>query len=78
MPALCAVGPDRIRIHPTGEFQSVQELEQLIISNPAAKELIYLGDVAKVYKDVQEVPSQILKFDGKNTLTLGRVVQPGG
>jgi multidrug efflux pump subunit AcrB len=65
------VGPDRIRIHPTGEFQSVQELEQLIISNPAAKELIYLGDVAKVYKDVQEVPSQILKFDGKNTLTLG-------
>ena len=64
-------GPDRIRIHPTGEFQSVQELEQLIISNPAAKELIYLGDVAKVYKDVQEVPSQILKFDGKNTLTLG-------
>lgn len=65
------LGPDRIRIHPTGEFQSVQELEQLIISNPAAKELIYLGDVAKVYKDVQEVPSQILKFDGKNTLTLG-------
>lgn len=64
-------GPDRIRIHPTGEFQSVQELEQLIISNPAAKELIYLGDVAKVYKDVQEVPSQIIKFDGKNTLTLG-------
>lgn len=65
------LGPDRIRIHPTGEFQSVQELEQLIISNPAAKELIYLGDVAKVYKDVQEVPSQILKFDGKNTLTVG-------
>ena len=65
------VGPDRIRIHPTGEFQSVQELEQLIISNPAAKELIYLGDVARVYKDVQEIPSQILKFDGKNTLTLG-------
>ena len=65
------VGPDRFRIHPTGEFQSVQELEQLIISNPAAKELIYLGDVARVYKDVQEVPSQILKFDGKNTLTLG-------
>ncbi len=70
-------GPDRIRIHPTGEFQSVQELEQLIISNPAAKELIYLGDVAKVYKDVQEIPSQILKFDGKNALTLGVSFAPG-
>ncbi|WP_419569438.1 efflux RND transporter permease subunit [Rheinheimera sp.] len=65
------VGEDRIRIHPTGEFQSVQELEQLIISNPAAKELIYLGDVARVYRDVVESPSQILKFNGKNTLTLG-------
>ena len=65
------VGPDRLRIYPTGEFQSVAELENLIISSPDSKELIYLGDVAKVYKDVQEVPSQILKFDGKNTLTLG-------
>ncbi|WP_337840997.1 efflux RND transporter permease subunit [Rheinheimera sp.] len=65
------VGEDRIRIHPTGEFQSVEELEQLIISNPAAKELIYLGDVARVYRDVMEAPSQILKFNGKNTLTLG-------
>lgn len=65
------VGPDRVRIHPTGEFQAVEELEQLIISNPAAKELIYLGDVAKVYKAVQETPSHLMKFNGQNALTLG-------
>lgn len=65
------VGPDRIRIHPSGEFQSVAELEQLIISNPAAPELIYLGDVAKVYRDQQEQPGHIIRFAGEHALTLG-------
>jgi len=65
------VGPDSVRIYPSGEFQSVKELEQLIISNPAAKELIYLGDVAKVYRASQEVPSHIVRFGGKSALTLG-------
>ncbi|MCT6699544.1 efflux RND transporter permease subunit [Rheinheimera sp. 4Y26] len=65
------VGPDSVRIYPSGEFQSVKELEQLIISNPAAKELIYLGDVAKVYRASQEVPSHIVRFGGKPALTLG-------
>jgi multidrug efflux pump subunit AcrB len=65
------VGPDNIRIHPSGEFQSVAELEQLIISNPAAKELIYLGDVAKVYRASAEVPSHLIRFAGNSALSLG-------
>ncbi|HEY0923571.1 efflux RND transporter permease subunit [Rheinheimera pacifica] len=64
------VGPDRLRIYPTGEFQSVAELENLIISSPDSKELIYLGDVARVYRENAEVPSQLLRFGGKNALTL--------
>jgi multidrug efflux pump subunit AcrB len=65
------VGAESIRIHPTGEFQSVAELEQLIISNPAAKELIYLGDVAKVYRASQEIPNHVIRFNGKPALSLG-------
>ncbi|MBU2224499.1 MAG: efflux RND transporter permease subunit [Gammaproteobacteria bacterium] len=65
------VGPDSIRIHPSGEFQSVAELEQLIISNPAAKELIYLGDVAKVYRASAEVPTHVIRFAGNSALSLG-------
>lgn len=65
------VGPDSVRIHPSGEFQSVAELEQLIISNPAAKELIYLGDVAKVYRASAEVPSHLIRFGGNSALSLG-------
>lgn len=65
------VGPDRLRIYPTGEFQSVSELESLIISSPDSKELIYLGDVARVYRENAEVPSQLIRFGGQNALTLG-------
>ncbi|KUM55174.1 efflux RND transporter permease subunit [Rheinheimera sp. EpRS3] len=65
------VGPDRLRIYPTGEFQSVAELENLIISSPDSKELIYLGDVARVYRENAEVPSQLIRFGGQNALTLG-------
>ena len=65
------VGPDRLRIYPTGEFQTVSELESLIISSPDSKELIYLGDVARVYRANAEVPAQLLRFGGQNALTLG-------
>ena len=65
------VGAERIRIHPTGEFQQVSELENLIISNPAADELVYLGDFAKVYRAPTETPMQVIRHAGKNALTLG-------
>ncbi|MEO3866844.1 efflux RND transporter permease subunit [Rheinheimera fenheensis] len=65
------VGPDRLRIYPTGEFESVKELENLIISSPDSKELIYLGDVARVYRENAEVPAQLIRFGGQNALTLG-------
>ncbi|MDX1677017.1 efflux RND transporter permease subunit [Arsukibacterium sp.] len=65
------VGPDRLRIYPTGEFESVTELESLIISSPDSTELIYLGDVARVYRENVEVPQQLIRFNGQNALTLG-------
>jgi multidrug efflux pump subunit AcrB len=65
------VGAERLRIYPTGEFQQVSELENLIISNPAASELIYLGDIATVHRAPTETPLQVIRHAGKNALTLG-------
>ena len=42
-----------------------------IAENPAAKELIYLGDVAKVYRASAEVPSHLIRFGGNSALSLG-------
>ncbi len=65
------VGNESIRLHPTGEFKDVSELENLIISNPGARELIYLGDVAKVFREYPEVPGNLIRYDSKQALLLG-------
>ncbi|WP_440056491.1 efflux RND transporter permease subunit (plasmid) [Pseudoalteromonas sp. T1lg65] len=65
------VGDESIRLHPTGEFHHVSELEDLLISKPGAKELIYLGDVATVTREYAEVPNHITRFDQQRALLVG-------
>ncbi len=65
------IGSEYIRFHPTGEFKSVKELENLIISNPGASQLIYLGDVANISREYAEVPHHITNYNGKQALLMG-------
>ncbi|MCG9732279.1 efflux RND transporter permease subunit [Shewanella sp. Isolate13] len=71
------VGDNRIRIHPTGEFDNVQQMERLLISPPGSPKLIYLGDIAKIYKDTEETPSNIYHADGKQALSVGIAFSSG-
>ena len=64
-------GSESIRINPTGEFTDVNQLEQLLISEPAAQKLIYLGDVADVYQGYAEVPARIMRYNGSQALVVG-------
>ena len=64
-------GSEAVRINPTGEFTDVKQLEQLLISDPGASELIYLGDVATVHQGYAEVPSKVMRYGGKQALVLG-------
>lgn len=65
------VGDESIRLHPTGEFNDVKELENLLISKSGANELIYLGDVATVYREYAEVPSNVIRFNQQQALLVG-------
>jgi multidrug efflux pump subunit AcrB len=64
------VDDDYIRISPTGDFQSVQEMGDLLISS-SERRLIYLKDIATITRAYDEVPSQMYFVDGKPGLTLG-------
>ncbi len=61
----------RIRIAPTGEFQNVKQLENLMISTPGSTNLVRLGDVAKVYKTLSDEPSTLYHDTGKEALSFG-------
>lgn len=65
------LGSERLRIATSGEFNSVEQLADLLISNPGADERIRLRDVATVYRDYAEEPNHIVRFDGAPALWLG-------
>ncbi|REL36304.1 efflux RND transporter permease subunit [Thalassotalea euphylliae] len=64
-------GPDYIYVHPTGEFKSVKQLEDLIISSPSSDRLIYLKDVATISKGFQEVPRNLINYNGNQAINIG-------
>ena len=65
------VGQENIRLHPTGEFESVKQLEDLLISERGAQNLIYLGDVATVERGYEEIPTNLIRFNGKPAINVG-------
>jgi len=65
------VSSEFIRFHPTGEFQNVKELENLLISSPGDQNLIFLRDVANVSRGFQEVPTHLVSLNGRQAISLG-------
>ncbi|GHY19619.1 transporter, AcrB/D/F family [Vibrio cholerae] len=65
------IGSEYIRIHPTGEFDDVDKLGDLILSERGAQGRIYLRDVAEVKRGYVEVPSNVITFNGKLVLNVG-------
>jgi multidrug efflux pump subunit AcrB len=70
------VGDDYLRISPTGDFQSVQEIGDLLISSSDRK-LLRLKDIARIIRAYEEVPKKIYYVNGKPGLSLG-VSMAGG
>ena len=70
------VGDEYLRIQPTGEFQSVKAIGDLLISS-ADKTMVYLKDIAKIRREYQEVPDLLIYYEGKPALTLGISMQSG-
>ena len=65
------VGDEQIRFHPTGEFSSVQELGDLVISPPGQSKRIVLADVANIYRDFDKTPSHIVRHNGEPAIYIG-------
>jgi len=72
------VGEEYIRFNPTGEFESVKEMEELLISGGPSDSLVYLKDVATVRRGFTDPPNQILRFNGEPAIGLGISTVSGG
>ncbi|WP_413113281.1 efflux RND transporter permease subunit [Thaumasiovibrio sp. DFM-14] len=60
-----------VRIHPTGEFGDINELNDLIISPPGSSDLIRLGDIATISRQFDETPRNLYRSNGARAISLG-------
>ncbi|MDN3715224.1 efflux RND transporter permease subunit [Vibrio breoganii] len=65
------VGDEYIRIQPTGQFDSVEQLGDLIITDESTSGLVYLKDVAEIKCGYIDVPTNVLNFNGNMALNMG-------
>ena len=64
------VGDEYIRINPTGQLKSVQEIGELLVSG-SNNTLVRIKDIATVRRSYEEVPSKYNFFNGKPALNIG-------
>lgn len=70
-------GTESIRLHPTGEFQNIDELSDLLVSPPGAPATTRLRDIATLSRGLSESPSSIYHNNGRQAVTMGVSFIPG-
>jgi multidrug efflux pump subunit AcrB len=69
---------EQIVLEPSGNFESVEELQRTLIQLPGRTELIYLGDIAHVYRGYIDPPAIKVTHNGEPALVLGVSMREGG
>lgn len=69
---------EQIALEPSGNFESVEDLKRTIINIPGRKDLLYLGDIANVYRDYIDPPGQIMRTSNVPCLGLAISMREGG
>ncbi len=71
-------GFERIVLEPSGNFESVEDLRRTIINLPGGSELVYLEDIARVYRGYIDPPTRRVRANGQEALALGISLREGG
>ncbi len=72
------VGPEFIAVQPTGNIESVEEFEDLLLSEGGETGQIYLRDVANVRRGYVEPSTNVLRYNGRPAIGLGISTVSGG
>jgi multidrug efflux pump subunit AcrB len=72
------VGDEHIALDPKGEFQSADEMLDLVIGSDRTGRQLFLRDVATLVRGDQDPPRRLLRYDGKQAVGLGISTVQGG
>lgn len=71
-------GNEMIVLEPTGSFESVDEIRRTVVSLPGKTELLYLRDIANVYRGYVDPPTFKVRSSGVPALALAVNLREGG
>lgn len=72
------VGNEYLRISPTGDVNSIDDIRHLSIKGIGDDKIIYLKDIARVTREYIEPPQKHMRFNGEPSLALAISTAPGG
>lgn len=75
------IGSDSVRISPTGEFVSLDSILNIVVSDSAGESVITLGDLVnkdRLFRETQEPPTTLFRFNGKPAIAMGISTKAGG
>ena len=65
------IGDQRIVIDPSGAIDSVDAIQNLLVSTSADGRIIYLKDIAYVWRGYQTPPRKLYRYNGQPAIALG-------
>jgi multidrug efflux pump subunit AcrB len=71
-------GDERIALEPTGNFETIEELRKTVISIPGKTGLLYLEDIAEVYRGYIDPPKTLMRSSGVPCLGIGISMREAG
>ena len=70
-------GRERITLEPTGNYESLKDLERTVLLLPSGA-LVYLEDIADIYRDYKDPPKSVARVNGQPTLAIAVSMREGG
>lgn len=70
-------GRERITLEPTGNFESIDDLQRTVMQLPGGA-LVYLEDIASVYRGYKDPPRSVSRVNGEPTLAIAVSKREGG
>ena len=72
------VGPERITLEPSGNYESVEDLKKTVIQLPNDGGIVYLEDIATVYRDYEDPATQRARVNGQPAIIISISMTEGG
>lgn len=72
------IGQQRLVIRPSGAIDSVAAIQNLLVATSSDDRVIYLRDIAHVWRGYQTPPTKLYRYDGKPAIAIGVAGELGG